>query len=465
MKPILLTFTTAAFALAAAGGAEKSGMLHFLNDDSLPGKLQSLDREQITWDSPALEVPASFHTENIRDLRLPAKIHTPDSATGHEATVTLMNGDTVRGQLASVTDTQITLDTWFAGRLVFRRVMVRDLTVREMPEFLYRGPKAIDEWIHSTDPPTWSMSEDGALVSQSPGSIAKELPFPEEFTLDFEAEWKGSFRLHMILLSDDPSSDSPNHGYEVVFQRQSVNIRRCGERQWVGHSNRAIDLQQNEKARIRLRVSTLSGQFALYVNDRIIEAWTDQGFNAENLGSALHLVSRDNSPLRISRIDLSRWNGVLEERPDDRPMAGRIGLGAARMGWGDFEDESQEPAEEENNDGTMLLRNGDRVRGTVKAIEEGVITIETPYRDVKLPVERLRTLALMPVDLEEPKRENGDVRAWFTDGGSIVFRLEGVTADGASVQGYSQTFGNAVFDLSAFNRLDFNIYNLFAEEP
>jgi hypothetical protein len=189
--------------------------------------------------------------------------------------------------------------------------------------------------------------------------------------------------------------------------------------------------------------------------------WTDPDFNAEKLGAALHLVSRDNSPLMISRIDLSRWNGVLEEKPDDRPM----NIRGMRMGWGgDFEEEVPDPAEDEKNDGTMLLRNGDRVRGTVKAIEDGVITIETPYREVKLPVERLRTLALMPVDLEEPKRENGDVRAWFTDGGSIVFRLEGVTADGASVQGYSQTFGNAIFDLSAFTRLEFNIYDLFRQD-
>lgn len=464
MKSIPLTFTTAMFALAAASGSEESGMLHFLNDDSLPGKFQSLDREQISWASPVLEEPAIFRTETIKDLRLPTKIHTPETLAGHEATVTLMNGDTVRGQLASVTDTKITLDTWYAGRLVFRRVMVRDLAISEMPDYVYRGPGVIADWTQSAEPPNWSMSEDGALSSVSPGGIAKEVPFPEEFTLDFEAQWKGSFRLHLILLSDDLSTDSPSNGYEVVFQRQSVHIRRCGERQWIGHTNRAIALQQNEKARLRLRVSTLTGQFAFYVNDRIIEAWTDPEFNAEDLGSALHFVSRDNSPLLISRVDVSRWNGVIEERLDERPIVGRGGIGGMRMGWNEFEDETQDVEEEEKNDGKMVLKNGDRVRGTVKSIEDGVITIETPFRDVALPVERLRTLALMPVDLEEPKRENGDVRAWFMEGGSIVFRLEGVTDDGLSVQGYSQTFGNAVFDLSAFNRLEFNIYDLFRDE-
>ena len=464
MNPIPLTFTTAALALATAVGAEDAGMLHFLNDDSLPGKMRSLDRERIEWDSAVLEQPATFLTENIRDLRLPLNLHIPDTVAGHEATLTLMNGDTVRGQLASVTDTRIALDTWYAGRLVFRRVMVRDLAISELPDYIYRGPRKLENWSQTATPPAWQMSDVGALASTSAGSVAKDIPLPDEFALDFEAEWRGSFRLHVILFSDDPSTDAPENGYEIVFRGQSVHIRRCGERPWIGHNNRAIELQQNEKVRIRLRASKLTGQFAIYLNDRILDVWKDPDIDVENLGSALHFVARDNSPLLLSRIDISRWNGILDEKPDEHPMVGRMNMRGGRLGWGeDFEDDPLE-TEEQADGGAMILKNGDRVRGTVKAIEDGMITIETPYREIDLPVERLRTVALMPVDLEEPKRENGDVRAWFADGGSIVFRLEGVTDDGASVQGYSQTFGNAVFDLSAFNRLEFNIYDLFRKD-
>lgn len=460
MNPIPLTFTTAVLALAAAFGAEQSGSLKFLNDDSLPGKLRSLDREHIIWDSSALDEPATFFTDKIQDLQLPSKIRIPDSSAGHEATLTLMNDDVLRGQLASVTDDEVALDTWYAGRLVFRRVMVRDLAIREMPEYFYRGPQSLDAWTQSTNPPAWSMNEAGALVSSNPGGIAKDIPLPDEFTLDFEAQWQGSFRLHLILFSNDPSTDSPESGYEVVFQRQSVHIRRCGQRQWIGHSNRAIELQQNEKARIRFRASTRTGQFAFYVNDRIIDTWTDPEIDAESLGSAIHFISRDNSPLVISRIDLSKWNGIINETPDDRPLDGRMGLFGRGMGFGDFEDDLLEADEEEADDGRMILRNGDRIRGSVKSIQDGRITIETPYRDVSLPVERLRTIALKHADLEKPKLENGDVRAWFADGGSMVFRLEGVTDDGTAIQGYSQTFGTANFDLSAFNRLEFNLYGL-----
>ena len=458
MKLLRFTALFATIALSSAVHADEPHTLRFLNGDMMTGKPDAIDRHHVTWQAPALKTPARFLADQIRHLQLPSKIHLPERTDGHEATLTLTNGDDLRGQLESVTDDEITLDTWYAGQLVFRRVMVRDLSIREMPEYVYRGPDSIDAWTQTGDPPAWSMTDEGAYISNAPGSIAREMPLPDELTIEFEAQWQGSFRLHLILFSDDPETDSPDNGYEVVFQRQSVHIRRCGQRQWIGHSNRAIELQQNEKARIRIRASARTGQFAFYVNDHIIDAWTDDDIDADKLGSAIHFISRDNSPLVISRLDISHWNGILDEQPDAHPMVGRMDFRG-----GLDSDEPQEEAEDPD-DGSMVLRNGDRIRGIVKAIEDGLITIDTSFREISLPVERLRTVALKPVDLEEPKRENGDIRAWFTDGGSMVFRLEGVSEDGARVQGYSQTFGNATFDLSAFNRLEFNIYDLFRAE-
>ena len=446
-----------ACALMMTAHAEPSHVLRFLNGDELPGTPGKVDLETILWNSPALLEPGRFHAEQVRHVQLPSKIHIPEAA-GHEATLTLTNGDVLRGQLASVTDDEVTFDTWYAGRMVFRRVMVRDLSVREMPDYFYRGPIEIDSWKQTTDPPAWTNTEDGGMQSAAPGGIGNEMDLPEEFVLEFDAQWTGSFRLHVILFTNDLSTESPDEGYEVVFQRQSVHIRRCGQRQWIGHSNRAIELQQNEKARIRLQASLRTGQFAFFVNDRIIDAWTDNEVDPEKLGNGIQFISRDNSPLIISRIDLSRWDGTLEDVPEAGPMIGGLGGFGGRF---DFDDAEEEEDEQPNG---MTLRNGDRIQGTVSAIEDGLITIDTAFREITIPVERLRTIALKPVDLEEPKREIGDIRAWFSDGGSIVFRLEGISDDGAAVHGSSQTFGSATFDLSAFQRLEFNIYDLFRRE-
>lgn len=452
----------AAILLAAPWHARAEiATLRFLNNDVLQGNLKSLDRENLLWDAPVLERPALFLTEQLRELRLPATIHMPDSSVSHLATLTLMNGDELQGQLASVTDERIEIDTWYGGRMVFRRNMVRDLEIAEMPDYIYRGPRALADWNQSANPPTWVLTDDNSLSSSAPASVARDIPLPERFALEFEAEWQGSLRMHVVLFSDDPKSDSPDKGYEIVFQRSSVHLRRCGTHNWIGHTNRATELAENEKARVKIRACSKTGQFALYVNDKIIDIWTDPNIRGEELGTALHFVSLDSSPLRVGRIDVSHWDGVIEETPDPTPpMGNRLRFMNGRIG-GQMDEPDPDEQDEEPEEGRMTLRNGDRLTGIVKTIDDGVITIETPFREVVLPVERLRTIALKPVDLEEPKREEGDVRAWFSDGGSIVFRLEGLDLEAGKIQGTSQTFGSARFDMSAFNRIQFNIYDLF----
>jgi hypothetical protein len=102
------------------------------------------------------------------------------------------------------------------------------------------------------------------------------------------------------------------------------------------------------------------------------------------------------------------------------------------------------------------LRNGDSIVGQILSIIDGMMTVKTPFREVKLPVEALRTVALKPAEFERCKRENGDIRGWFPDGSFMVFRLDEVSE--GLLTGYSQHFGTARFNMAAFNRIEFNIY-------
>lgn len=110
----------------------------------------------------------------------------------------------------------------------------------------------------------------------------------------------------------------------------------------------------------------------------------------------------------------------------------------------------------------MELANGDTMQGEVSSIHDGVISMKTPLGDVKIPVGRLRSLALKKVDLEVAKIRNGEIRAWFPDGNSLVFRLDAV-GDG-TLTGYTQNFGTATFRMSAFSRIEFNIHDVDLED-
>ena len=105
----------------------------------------------------------------------------------------------------------------------------------------------------------------------------------------------------------------------------------------------------------------------------------------------------------------------------------------------------------------MELANGDSLKGDVISVTDGMVAVKTPLGDVKLPVARIRTVALKKVDLERCIRRNGDIRAWFGDGNAIVFRLDGV-GDG-TLMGSSQNFGKSTFKTTAFSRIEFNIHD------
>ena len=440
-----------ALQIAAAADALESS-IRFSNNDQLSGSLETLTTEQIVWKSPILVKPIPFLLKNVIDLTLPATLTA--SAAKHEASVTLTNGDLVHGQLASVSDESVELDTWFAGRLKFNRLMIRDVQISERPDFIYRGPTGLDGWKQSGEKPAWTYLN-SSFRSTSVGSIARDVNLPDECSIAFDASWRGSFSLKLVFFSDDLASDHPTSGYEMTIQTRSVYLRSCKTQKFLGHTPNAVMLQENEKARIEVRASRKTGKVCLFVDGQIIDVWTDPDFGTNEFGRGLHFISQNESPVQVSRIEVGAWDGEVDQVPDAQ-LRGGIRQFGNQIEQMDDEPEPVTPEKKPNTE-RMELRNGDSITGEVISIIDGTITVKTPFREVKLPIESLRSVALKPVDLERCKRENGDVRAWFPDGSSMVFRLEGVTDD--SLIGYSQNFGTVNFKISAFNRIEFNIYD------
>lgn len=450
--PILIA-GLAATGISAAAAAES--IARFSNDDRVAGTMESLSSEFLVWKSPSLEKPVPFFLKNVVDLSLPGS-GIPDITADHEATLTLTNGDTVSGQLASVTDEIVSLDTWFAGRMNFNRVMVSGVKIEGKAAFLYRGPTGLDGWTQAGDPPAWSHGR-SAFLSSGAGGIARDGVLPEECAVRFEVAWKGdAIALKVILFSDAPASDSPGSGYELSFQRGSVYLRNGKTQGFLGSAHSQA-LMEADKVRVEIRASRKSGKVCLFINDRIIEVWSDPDLDKGRFGSCLHFVSQNTQPMRISGIGVIPWDGFVEQMPE--PRVGMI----RQFGFpGQEEDLQPAPQEPPVTGNRMELANGDSLEGEVTSIQNGEITVTTPLGEVRIPVGRLRTVALKQVDLERSIRRNGDIRGWFSDGSSIVFRLDGV-ADG-KITGSSQNFGTATFRMDAFSRIEFNIYDVELED-
>ncbi|RYD34724.1 MAG: hypothetical protein EOP87_08675 [Verrucomicrobiaceae bacterium] len=448
-----LSITLSGCLVATASAAdEPRSVVRFSNNDSLPGSLHSLTTERLVWDSPVLDKPSPFLLEKVLDLSLDAEV--PEVSARHEATVTLTNGDVVRGQLAGLPDGAVELDTSYAGRLRFNRLMVSDIRISERPDLLYRGPTGIEDWKLSGARPAWTY-RNSSFRSSAAGSIARSMNLPDECSIAFDVEWRSALNLKLVFFSDDLATDRPTNGYELSIQKRFLYLRNCKTQMSIGNSSNAASLQQNEKARIEIRSSLRSGKTCVLVDDVIVEVWTDTEVATMKPGRGVHFISQNESPMRVSRIEIAGWDGHVDKLPE-QPVPG-----FPRFGRVDPE-EKKPGADEKKEAGRMELRNGDSITGEVISIEDGRILVKTPFRDVTLPLEALRVVNLKPAELERCKRESGDVRAWLPDGSSLVFRLDGVGE--GTLSGSSQNFGTATFRTKAFSRIEFNIYEPDLEE-
>lgn len=444
------------FLAAAAGLAAQETEIHCTDGSRIRGSMNGIETDRILFESDFLADPVPLRLDKILQLTLP--IHRDLGKADHVATVTLSNGDVIRGELTGVDESKITISTWFADELQFRRSMVDTLEIRDRPELLYAGPNSLDEWTQTSEE-SWTFARD-SLRSDGSGTISKDVKIPKKSSISFDLAWRTNPRFRFLFYSDDATAERPENCYELTFQSRYVRLDKHwsqGDRvgnDTVGSAN-VSELLSKEKCRIEILTDKTAGTIRMLVNDRIAADWVDINPPVGEFGGAVHFNSPDGTPIRVSRIDVTTWDGHLE------------GSAPNQMGLGWDSDDIVQPQEESTADPDRIrLRNNDMVSGKLLGIENGNVNLETPFGEVSLPVSRLRTFTLHTEEerddwelglYEIPKLYRGDVRAWFPDGGKITFQLEGV-ADG-KLKGRAQPFGTAEFDQRAFSRIEFNLYD------
>lgn len=447
----LTALALAMAATAAAAAAQSGSTLSFVNGDRLRGSATSLEDGRLEWDSPSLVSPSRFDRAQLLQFTRPgASLSLPEGGD-HLAVVGLTNGDTVRGVLREVGDESITLGTSFGGVMTFRRTMVASLDFRSRPEIFFTGPTGIDGWTQEEED-GWSF-QDGQLVSNGPAGISRDLGRHEQIHIAFDLEWRNSNRFRLIYFGDTTDEAELEDYYELTCQSRWAYLRHRnadgGRPKPVGSTSNVDAFREKEKVRMELFHDRLTGRIRLVIDGEVVADWRDDvAIDAPPAGGALHFITDSRSPVRVSHIVVSSWDGHVEG------------------GW-EEEDEEEEllpPGGEEASDPGIRLRNGDIVRGKTLGIRDGKVRIETSFGEIDLPVSRLRSFKLRtpeeakdPELCWEPYRYGDDVRAWFPDGGHLTFRLDGLR-DGNLI-GYSQTFGDGRFELAAFERIEFNIHD------
>ena len=417
---------------------ENGGRAIFSNGDQLSGTPGALTEDGLAWTAEhLLHQPSTIRLDSLLEVQLQAG-DIPERNTTHQALLSLTNGDTIRGELVGLDDEYVTLKTWYGGELRINRLMATDLEVIRSEHALYSGPDSIENWTVSGEQGAWGV-DNGQLLSRLSGSVAREIELPSRCHIHFDLAWRSNLKFHLILFSDEGDTSTPGNCYDLVCQRRFVYLRK----KWKGKSSGTTNIGQpanireladQEKVGMDFYIDRATGTVAFYVDGRQAQVWSDEAPKVGSFGNWLHFVAEE-YPLRISNIRASVWKGDLPENSE---------TGAP-----------DEPLKEEGQ--VIALQNNDTVVGEVGAIENGTLTITSKHGDIPIPVQRIRSVNIGSENFEEPIRKNGDIHGWLREGGRITFRLDSFR-DG-TMNGYSQAFGEAIFDLKAFSKLEFNIYN------
>jgi len=403
--------------------------LSFLNKDQLHGILLGIDKDAgLRWQSPEAHDPIAFKTGQVAQIKLDSH-KAPDAAKAAER-IGLTNGDEVPGNIVSLDDKTLLLDTWYAGRLSIPRAMLRRITpLADTDSSIYEGPTGLDGWTvgRMSGGRSWSF-RDGALIGTSYGTIGRDMKLPDLSNIEFDAVMRGNSQFSIGIYSD--RADNFGNCYMLQLSNGYTELQRYSRN---GGSNdlgstQLQNVMRRDKSHIELRTNKDKKSIWLLVDGKVVKEWTDPAeFNGA--GGNVIFSCQPGTFVKISNIKVTKWDGKFD---DSSPASG-----------------------EKTSEDTVQLANEDKVSGHLVSIHDGKAKFSSSYAELTIPLERIDQVDLSSAHSDEAKPAPSDVRAYFPDGGSVTMQLMQWDAKGCT--GSSANFGKASFSPDAFSRMVFNL--------
>ena len=443
---------------ATAAEAEKKkeeDLLRLLNADKVHGSLIGVDPDKgLAWKSPSIVDPVHFKLDHLALVKLADQ--KPEGAAEHKSIVHLTNDDSFKGDIVELNEHGLVLDTWYAGQLYIRRIMLKSIQPNSgTTRIVYEGPTDASEWQIAGN--SWRVAGK-KLIVQNNGTIGRQFDnLPDKIELAFNANWRGYVALTIQLFGADPLASGGT--------QYSLNLRSSQASMYRYENGKQTMLWNNSITQMRRDASTgktvgdfkfyldlKDNQFLLEINGKEVKRWTDPNATLKN-GGCISFNGQQYGNCEISDIRVTQWNGKL---PDSNGTATEV----------------------KDDQDLLYLINTDVVPCTLKSIKNDKAMIDSDGVELAIPLARVNDILFASETAERARRMGGDVKAQFTDWGQITLDLQQLK-DGSFV-GRSQNFAATMADagkpmeeikfadvklpVRAFKQLDFNIYDAREED-
>jgi hypothetical protein len=401
--------------------------VELLDGDSLGGKFLGFDANKgILWKHPAFA--AEMHIDPAKAKRI--TLHRPGlpkNARHHTSKVVLRNGDQIFGDLLSLKDGKLVLDTWYAGKLSLPQAALRQLIPGHPGQTLLAGPEAYKGWVvtgpqgaeifkgaggklpeeilkriyaqnqKARDPAKTGWAVEGmSLVSRDgTGLIGREIPFAEGTQIEFDVKGVGKPAFRLNLFIEDIRSQKFSKGFCVcVLNNGYILFGTDGEND--GARIGKIDDNFFEVNHVAIQIAPSSGKVTVTFNRQVRVAYPEK-INFLNKGKGLVIKNFSNDSLHITNFRVSRWNGAaLEQKP-------RV----------DHQGEKD----------LAVLSNADRMQGRVLGIAGGKLLMQSDLGELPMPLDRVQSIYFGKVKNPPSRPAPGTVRLKLKDGGAMTGKL------------------------------------------
>jgi hypothetical protein len=419
-----------AFGTSANGADKPEDLLRFANGDVIHGSFAGVENgPRILWQRDDIANPVGFDVSKLRQLVFNAG--RPTNPLTEASNAVLVNGDLLPGRVIKLTDTALTLETEFAGSLEIPRKSLAQINPNPHGgQMHYNGPFNTDGWSIPADPNVkevpipeedeaqrdvfaprrpiqpankpqkgdpWLFSG-AAYYSNGTLPLVREANMPDKARFRFHLSWKNRLNLTVAFHADFKIPAKPadaqqqqarqammgrgqqhspyifGNAYVLTFYSSFAQLWRCGfdeegnplapERLQVG--NTSLNLPESGSATLELRCDRKGKTIALFVNDEFALQWDEADGQYAGKGGGIGFISTAGSnQVRISEILVASWNGMTD---------------SAR---------SMESSEHD----IVLLANGtDRFAGKIRDIDNGVVTINGTYAEMRIPLAEVSEL-------------------------------------------------------------------------
>ena len=430
--------------------SSRKAALLFSNGDKLTGSPQFNNGEnELNLQSDYLEQAAKIPLSNLLSIEF------EDMASAQNAEIFTRvalhhrnqetSGDVLTGQVKELTSDNIILDTWYGGTLTLKRSMVQSLDIISLSAGQYRGPSSLNEWHTSSEGELRSWRFNGNELI-CPGiateSIGKDIGLRKKSQISFDVVAQQRLNFQLQLYANNIEKLKPSAYYQFQFD----NYRATFTTRTSGRDGRAMSQRLNinttkKNYHFDIYIDRESGITAIHIDGERKCIMQSNNPNPDDLGTGIRFVANPVNPISISNITVYPWSGIPPEQ--------------------DVAQASTKPEQAPEDPHNIILLNGDKIPCKVGIIKDDRMIVDTKHTPIRIPINKIRSISLGD-KREEPKKYKGDIRAWFKNGGYVTLRLSSLSAE--RINGYSQATGDVSMKLSAFSRIDFNIYGVDANK-